>query len=250
MFYCPFSNSSTYFGITVSNQTIFDTIDLALVSNFVGTDAASAYVVADTFISMTDEFIAGIGDAQGTLCPHALGAGNNTLAGQYVQIGILVFLIASIPILAVWCLFIDRAILWFGLSPHVAKIGLEWTRIAALHYIVAGISESVVGLLEISDHEAWVAIVDLVFGLLDAAAVALTVTTWKVTLSTVAWIHLAAEVLCFIFIIVAATSKGWYRQFYQGLIGSCAFKVCTYTFRTCFKDCRIDTNRPYFFCHL
>jgi hypothetical protein len=115
--------------------------------------------------------------------------------------------------------------LWFSLSPHVAKIGLEWTRIAALHYLVAGISESVAGLLEISDHEAWVAIVDLVFGLLDAAAVALTVTTWKVTLSTVAWIHLSAEVLCYIFIIVAASSKGWYRQFYHGLIGSCAFKV-------------------------
>jgi Na+-driven multidrug efflux pump len=191
---------------------------------------------------MTDEFIAGIGDAQGTLCPHALGAGNNTLAGQYVQIGILVFLIASLPILAFWCFFIDRAILWYGLSPHVAKIGLEWTRIAALHFLIAGVSESVVGLLEISDHEAWVAIVDIVFGLLDAAATALTVTTWKVTLSTVAWIHLASEVIFFIFVVVAATSKGWYRQFYKGLIGTWAFKVrvdiifSTY-YNCCFLDC-------------
>lgn len=206
-------------------ECVFDVVDVALVANFVGTDAAAAYVVADLFISMTHEFIAGIGDAQGTLCPHALGAGNNVLAAQYVQISIVVFLVVSAPILAAWWFFIDDALLWFGLSHHVAQIGLAWTHVAVAHYLVSGVSESVVGLLEISDHEVWVAIVDLIFGTLDMVATLLTVTTWKVTLTTVAWIHLGMEVLFFLFVVVAASRKGWYRQFYQGLIGSFAFKV-------------------------
>ena len=206
-------------------ETILDNIDVALVANFIGTDAVAAYVVSDLFISMTDELIGGIADAQGTLCPHALGAGNNALCAQYVQIGVMMFIMVSAPLLLMWCFLMDNALLWFGLSPEIAELGLQFTRVSAIDYLLSGISESVIGLLEITDHEAWVAIVSLVFGVIDILAVALLVTMWEAQLTSVAWLHFAVGVLYSAFSLIVATRKGWYRQFYKGLFGSFAFKV-------------------------
>ncbi len=90
--------------LTVSSLSyaIFDAISTALISRYLGSEVLSAYIVTNLLIGLSDTFINGVGDALGAVCSHAIGMGNYKLAGQYVQIGAIVYGVFAIPCMGIW----------------------------------------------------------------------------------------------------------------------------------------------------
>lgn len=62
-------------------ESLFDAICVALISQYLGVQALTAYVVAETMLGLSDIFIGGVSDTLNTLCSHAIGAANYDLAG-------------------------------------------------------------------------------------------------------------------------------------------------------------------------
>lgn len=98
------------FTISTVSEAGFDAIILALVSKYLCVEALSAAIVLHLLIRLTDAFAKGIADALGTLCPHAIGIENYNLAGEYIQIAMVMYIIFSLPISVLWCFFMDDAI--------------------------------------------------------------------------------------------------------------------------------------------
>ncbi len=62
-------------------ESLFDAVGVALISRYLGVNALSAYVVAETMLGLSDIFVGGLGETLDTLCSHAIGAANYDLAG-------------------------------------------------------------------------------------------------------------------------------------------------------------------------
>ncbi len=62
-------------------ESLFEAICIILISRYLGVQALSAFVVAETMIGLSDTFIGGVGETLETLCSHAIGAQNYYLAG-------------------------------------------------------------------------------------------------------------------------------------------------------------------------
>jgi len=212
------------FTLSEISEALFDSVTVAIISRYIGTDSLTAFVVVQLLIGMTDELVNGILAAEGTVCSHAIGGGMNYLAGQYVQIAMVIYILFNIPLMAMWVFSIDKVILFLGLSQNVARIGLEYTRVAVFHYLMEGVAESYCVLLDITDHETFGLIVDITEGITDVAVVWAVAAFYPIDLVTVGFIHLVVAVFFFIFTLVSALCKGWLSAFWGGMLGSFALK--------------------------
>jgi len=206
-------------------STISDMIQVVIVSRTLGTDPLTAFVVTYVLIGLTDEFLMGVSSAQDTISAHAIGAGNNLLAGQYLQICAIVFALFSTPFYVLWSLVMDDVLLFLGLSPHVAQIGLEFTRVTVFHYFMDGVAGCFFLILDITGHE------DFGFGLQIAEEIIGTIVLLSVlipspnaTLVTVAIINLGISFVFYAIYFSWAVYKGWFDSFWEGIFHSFAFK--------------------------
>lgn len=207
-------------------ESLFDAIQVALVSNYLGVDALSAYVVANLLIGLSETFIGGVADALNTVCSHAIGAENYDLAGQYVQIASVVYVAAAVPIMGIWWFLMDDCLRLFGLNDNVIAIGAEYSKIAMFTYIVEGVFEAYTALLDISGYALQATIFDILTGALDC------ILLW-VLLSTIDnfnlfWVgvtSLCVTVFCFVLFTVIAVLCGWLDPFWNGMIKTFALSV-------------------------
>lgn len=243
------------FVLSTVSESVFDLIFVAFVGNFIGTNALVAYTVTLSLIGITDSFILGISDAEITVCSHAIGVGDNVLCGQYVQLAIIIYLLYSIPVLAIWWLFIYDVLEWMGLGENIAQQGQEFTRVVVFHFALEGVAESFMALLDVSGaalykistltyylctriiflfnlsysfthlnsyvfvegHATFGTIVDIVEGLMSTCVVAIVVTTTQTKLTTIALIQLGVGIVSFLFALFFSLWKGWLNPFLGGL---------------------------------
>lgn len=92
----------------------FETVRVALVANFIGTEAVAAYTIVLLILGLTQEFFGGFGLASASLCAHAVGRENFKLAGEYVQISWILYTICYVPNVVVWVFFTDDVVRLFG----------------------------------------------------------------------------------------------------------------------------------------
>jgi len=206
-------------------EGIYDIIELALISNFLGFESVAAYALVDMLIGTTDEFLRGIIDALATLTSHAVGSGNNYLAGQYVQIAGLVYFCGSFPLMFVWMYTVEPILLWFGMDEATASIGKSFVVYEVVSIAIDSLGECVEGLLEVTDHESFCVIKDIVFGFLNVMFIAMTLVMMpECELWVVAVIHIIFAFLSVVFMVGFATKQGWLRPFTGGMLKSIAFK--------------------------
>ena len=207
------------------SKSLFEAIAVALISKYLGVEALSAYVVTNLLIGLSDTFIQGVGHSLNTVCSHAIGAENYDLAGQYVQIAILVYVILAIPVMGVWWFLIDDCIRLFGLNERVVQLGVEYTKVVIFDYVAKGIFDVFTALLVVNDYELPATIFDIITGAMGCGA------TWVLlayvdgfNLFWVAVTSLAATVLCLIVFTLVAVCQGWLDPFWNGMIKTFALK--------------------------
>ena len=206
--------------------SFFEAFAVALVSNYLGVHALSAYVVTNLLVGLSDVFISGFSSALTTVCSHAIGAGNYNLAGQYVQIAMFVYCVLGIPVMGVWWFVMEDCLRLFGLNEEAVAIGGQYTKIVIFHYLFSGIFDSYTLLLDISGYALPATVFDIITGGAEAVVIwsLLAFTEWM-TLFWVGVAHLVTGVFCFILFSLIAVCLGLLDPFWDGLFKTFAMKV-------------------------
>jgi len=203
---------------------VFEVVEMALVGRIIGTDALAAYVVVELLIGTSGEFIDGIVDAQLTVAMHAIGAGNNYLAGQYTQISATLYFIANIPFIIMWYIITKPVVLWLGMSQNVADIGQGYANVALIVGLIDGLFGCYEGLLEITNHEVYCMVVGIIGSILEVLAVAGAMLGRKISLVEFAWINFAISSSYSLAVFAHTTHKKWLKSFWPGMFKNFALK--------------------------
>jgi hypothetical protein len=202
------------------------TITVAIISQFVGTDAVVAFVLVELLLGLTAQFFGGIVSTEATLCSQAVGARNYKLAGQYVQICAIMFSLCAIPNTLVWSMVVDDVIKLFGFHEHVARMGHAYAVVLLFRQWLHGINNAYHELLNVIDHERWSTFMGVLEDTVGVVViVAVVMTKPDTSLQEIGLIKLAVAVVGFIFNCWYTVYKGWMNKYLEGMIGSFAISV-------------------------
>jgi len=204
--------------ISEISESLLELVRVVLISRFLGVESLTAALLVDILVGMTSEFLHGVLDAATSITSHAIGSGNNYLAGQYVQQSMLIYVIANVPFFFLWSHLTKPAILWFGLSENIANLGQDYARVVLWHTIQDGISTALHGLYEVTDHEIFSTIVGLLEGLVGVGITAAAVVILpEVQLTTLAWMDLVVGSTFTVISLIIPLKLKWLKPYVGGL---------------------------------
>ena len=203
---------------------VSEIVVLGIISMKLGTDALSAYAVFETLMEITTEFSGGVVDAMTTLASQAYGAGNNVLAGQYVQLCSMTYVLFQIPFILMWSFATFGIMIWMGFDENVAQMAQTYARLAVWRDTVLGVSEVYSNLFEVVEKEFAVAVIGNAEALVELGAIAIALFLYNGDLVTVGVIGILNG-LCFFLLTLAFTYwRGWLKPFASGMFTSLSFK--------------------------
>jgi len=206
-------------------EAVLENVKLIVVGHYLGTDALVALAVADVLLGFSADFLMGIIDSHATLCSHALGAGNNHLAGQYIQLVVGLYTLCYIPFIVIWYFLVYDAMIWWDFTDEVAEMGQAYARVAVFGLVLEGWGEAYHGLLEVMGHENYVMFAGIGESVVDAILISLNIIyVPNAQLTTIAWIEIEIGVIFLIFNICFTIRKGWMRPYAKAMFGSIAAK--------------------------
>lgn len=160
-----------------------------------------------------------------TLCAQAVGAGNNKLAGSYIQMSILLYFLFNIPVVLFWWNYMYDAILYLEWGDEdTAQLAQDFTRVYIWSLLLSGVSGAVWQLLEVTNHALAGTIISIVWGATNVFVIACLVKLREATtLAEVAWVYISTALFYIGITLVLAVRGGWLKPFWKGLIGSFSF---------------------------
>jgi len=228
---CHFDNEykrilrlSIPFTISELVMNISEAIVLGIVSMQLGTEAMAAFAVFETLVEITSQFAGGVVDAQISLTGHAHGAGNNLLAGQYVQFCSMMYLVIQLPFIFLWSFATHDIMLWMGFNSTVAQMAQSYGRLVVWREVVVGVSDCLYNIFRVVHKEIAVSIIRVTKELVNLAAVVIALKYFNGDLVTVGVVAIVNTSIFYFFTIVFAFSKGWMKPFAKGMFGSLALK--------------------------
>jgi len=213
----PFTTSAFLLGVS---QNIY----WVMISRFLGTAELAAATVVDIFQGITGAFLGGIIGGQISITSHALGVGNNYLAGQYVQQAQVLFSICFIPTYIFWWFLVYPLTIRIGMNENVASIAQSYIRVEMINNWMAWVLYSVYGMYEVTDHEVFTSASKIVTGYISLIFVVVAlIYIPDASLVTVAYIKMALHFFSFIWAILYPFYKGWLQIFIPGWL--CNFSL-------------------------
>jgi MatE len=217
---------------------IMSTVRVALIGKFIGTAALSAYVVVELAVGTTDVFLLGLIDACVSLCSQAIGAGNKRLAGQYIQIATILYILCYIPIFILWMFMIGPLFSWLGFDGAddglTREIGEQFTILYLFFTFIKGVNTSSHALLDVIGKENYSTA--FVSGEQIAATLATLVAALQPgvsDLNLVGLLLIAVQAAALILNSVLIAYNGWFDKFLDGLVGSFGLMVRFQYVRSC-----------------
>ena len=213
------------FTVDAVSGAFFGAVTLAIVSHYLGVDALSAFVIVNLLIGMTDTFVGGVADSLNTVCSHAIGAENYSLAGQYVQIAMVLYILCSVPIVACWWFLMDDCIRLFGMDAHVVAMGADYAKVVIFDYVAGGLFDEFIALLDVSGYALPATMFDVLGGAIDMMSVwLLLMYVEEMNLFWVGVAQLGTSVVLYIIFGTFAVYKGWLDPFWSGMTKTFALK--------------------------
>ena len=163
--------------------------------------------------------------AVGTIVPHAKGAGNNLLAGRYLQLSIILYTLVSIPFMLLWSFFMYPTVLWFGFDKETASISQQFTYSVLLHVFVTGLNHGIYEFLNVTGHEGYSTIVRIVHHGAQTVSVIVVVTLGVKDLFYVGLVLAFLGLLMSLANYIHIVCCGWLNNYWEGLTQTLALKV-------------------------
>lgn len=130
-----------------------DTMNVAVIGKLIGTNEVSAFVIVNLLVELTSDFVGGLHEALATLCSQAIGANNKKLAGEYVQIVVVLYTLFFIPFMLIWAVYMGVALEWLGFDEEIVAIGKTYNYILVFDLLIDGLGEAIHGLLDVGGLE-------------------------------------------------------------------------------------------------
>ena len=220
------------------SESLFRLITTAFISQYLGTESMVAFLLVGLFVRLTSEELAGaIIDALSSFVqasifsgpPPGTDSGKTAmeacafLAGQYVQLAVILQLALNIPLLLVWVICMEDVVMWFVQSTTIAAIAQDYAFIVVFAYLVQAVSRTLTVVFHICGHEHFESIIDLAAATLQLATIACVVALVdNVSLTTVGYIQVLITVASSIAKITFPILRGWMQPFRKGLIQNVA----------------------------
>jgi MATE family multidrug resistance protein len=205
------------FSMSAVTKGLLETVRVALVANYIGTDAVSAYTIVLLVLGLTHEFMGGFTYTCASLCSHAVGAENDLLAGQYVQISSILYSLCMVPNAIVWFFFTSDVVRLFGFNETTAEMAQVFARYYVVKEWFQGVDEAYGALLCIIEHERFVALMAILNEIVATSIILWLVLTRPTTLADVGLAELCSQALFFSISLVLTIALGWMKKFTRGI---------------------------------
>jgi len=212
------------FSLAAVADGAFETIRVALVANFIGTDAVGAYTIVLLVLGLTEEFFGGFALTSASLCSQAVGSKNYSLAGEYVQISCILFSLCMVPNVLVWMFLTDDVVRLFGFNEATSQLAQEYARYCVLTLWVKGLDESYGSLLCVIDHERFYTFMSILDTVVATCIILALVLTEPPTLAEVGLVELGSKTFFFLLVLVITTCAGWMKKYTNGVFKTNALR--------------------------
>lgn len=205
---------------------LMESVNVALIGHFVGTGAVSAYVTVHMVVGLAVTAIGGFYESLTTLCSQAIGAKQKRLAGQYVQLAVVLYLLAFVPLMVVLVWGMEGILRWFGFEEDTVQQGVEYNKVYLFLNAVGAVSGVTFVLLDVIEQERysmWASIIEEVLSTFSAFLVVMVhdgPTLWLIGI-----VFLVISCLCLMVNMAIIMYNGWFDEFLGGMVGSCALSV-------------------------
>ena len=198
-------------------------IILAIISHTLGTDAMVAYAMTYGLVGITFSFMGGWHEAVTSLVSMAYGAQNYDLAGQYVQIACISYVLCEIPVGITWVATMSKILLLMGFDDSVAMLGQDFVWVRILINIMTGVNECLLDFLAAVEYAAFANVMYCVGYVGSAGGVALFAYQFDASLVVLGLVILVNCCLLFFVIILFLLKMEGVQKFETGLFFSCAW---------------------------
>jgi Na+-driven multidrug efflux pump len=198
---------------------------LAIISHFLDTNSMVAFLLVSLLLRITtEEFSGALADAQSHLLQDAIAQGGNlgfTLAGRFVQLGILMQLFFTIPILVVWSIFMEDVMVWLvSENPEMAQVASKYVQVIAIEFAIKAASRAFMLVFHLTGQAQFELNVDLSMTALTIVVVSITGSvTDDISLTTVGWIQVAISFATALGKVTYIASKGFLKPYLEGMFG-------------------------------
>lgn len=198
-------------------ESLFQTINVAVIGHFLGVMQANAFVVVTILLEFSQTATYGFGEAIGTIVPHAEGAGNNLLAGRYLQLAIILYTITSIPSVVLWSMCTYQAVIWFGFDEETATISQQFAYPFLLHVFLSGLDHAIHEFLNVTGHEKYSTVVRILYHGSQTLSVVVVVSLGVKDLYIVGLVLSSLGLFMSISNVIFVVHCGWMNDYWEGL---------------------------------
>ena len=138
------------------------------------------------------------------------------LAGQYIQMALLLQLLVGIPVLIFWVYLMDDLVLWLFHNDELAQLARDYTQIIVYRSMVQSLSRTWTVLFHLGGHEHFESTIDaisLILGLIAVVCVATLVE--DATLTTIAYTQLFVSAAVAVTKVTFPLVRGWSKSIVQ-----------------------------------
>jgi hypothetical protein len=215
-----------------SSEALLRLVTAAFISQYLGTDSMTAFLLVGLFVRLTSEELSGaIVDALSAFVQASIHSPvgdsdaipNTFLAGQYVQLAVILQLLLNIPLLVLWALFMGDIIMWLVDSSVISSIAQDYAFVVVFAYMVQALSRTLTVVFHICGHEHFESVIDMIASMLQLTTIAFAVALVdNISLTTVGYIQLLIIVAGAVAKIAFPVWRGWMQPFRRGLIQNLA----------------------------
>lgn len=163
--------------------------------------------------------------AVGTLVPHADGAGNDVLAGRYLQLALIFCSITSIPTILVWSHNVGVAVLWFGFDEETATLSQRLAYSMLVIVFVRSIDHGIHQFLNVTGHEKYSTIVQILHYTIQSVSIVGAVSLGIKDLMYVGLIQALLGVLLSLASFTFILLRGWTDKYWEGFAQTLSLRV-------------------------
>ena len=202
---------------------IFELLELAIIGRLVGINELSAVLVVDTVLSLATMFLEGSITSLYTLCSQAVGAQEDYLAGQYVQIAVVFYQVTFIPMGVIGWFVLEDIVRLFGFDQEVADLAVSYATIEFVGYLFMVYTEGIGYLLEVTGYEKFSAGFDVINAVIGFVSLFIMAKYGEPSLRDIALLGLAIDILFSILVVAVTVNRRWLnRHHWAGMVGNFA----------------------------
>ena len=216
--------------IDAVTASFFSLLTMGVVGRLLGTRELTAYIMVYYGIEITTLFLSGVMTSLSAVCSQAIGSEKYALAGQYVQIAVVIYLLGLLPQFPLWWYFVDDIMLKLDFDQESADIAQSYARIVFFSSALHSFSEGLDHLLEVSGYEKLCTVMNSIHSIASFVLSLLIAVQDNVfyldappSLTMLGGVDLSLVVVFFFFKIMYLRRKNkWWNRYWGGLTGKLA----------------------------